>query len=448
MATVTFAEGFTPDQLACLLSTMQENGVTLTEAIGEGPDTITIADTQGDAIELTGEFSVDEEGEIHGTLTQIAILQAAAIVLTVSDFGDSQVHDIVDGLVAALDQESDGPPELHDLFELFGGDSIEVNGGEDDDELDGDDGDDDIGGGAGDDDIGGGAGDDHVHGDDGDDALHGDGGDDDVSGGAGDDDLCGDEGDDDIDGGSGDDTADYSEETGGAGVHANLMKLMAVDTWGTHDRFKSIENLSGSANDDTLIGDNKGNVCEGNDGGDHLKGMGGNDSLDGGAGDDTLSGGNGKDDISGADGDDDLMGGNGKDDLDGGLDDDVLKGGNGNDVLNGGDGLDTLSGGRGRDTFVFSDPASGPDTIKDFHSHVDKIAIDFNPDAEEDLGPDDFFLSTDLSGLAAGQAALIYDRATGILSYDADGLDGNDAVELAHLKPGAMLSKGDFDFVA
>ena len=420
MATVTFAEGFTPDQLACLLSTMQENGVTLTEAIGEGPDTITIADTQGDAIELTGEFSVDEEGEIHGTLTQIAILQAAAIVLTVSDFGDSQVHDIVDGLVAALDQESNGPPVLHDLFELFGGD----------DDLTGDDGDDVISGGLGDD---------HIHGGDGHDVLHGNAGDDDLDGGDGDDVL---------DGGKGDDTADYSSEAGLGGVTASLMRNKGTDTFGNTDHFKSIEDISGSQNDDNLTGDNKSNTIDGNDGNDNLRGLQGDDTLHGGNDDDSLVGAQGKDSLFGDDGNDTLSGGVGKDALDGGNGDDTLLGGNGKDIMEGGAGADTLKGGRGSDTFVFADLTGGPDTITDFKSHLDKIAIDFVPGAAETLDANDFFLSGDPSGPASGQEALIYDKATGVLSYDADGTGGADGVEVAHLKPGAMLSKGDFYFVA
>jgi Ca2+-binding RTX toxin-like protein len=420
MATVTFAEGFTPDQLACLLSTMQENGVTLTEAIGEGPDTITIADTQGDAIELTGEFSVDEEGEIHGRLTQIAILQAAAIVLTVSDFGDSQVHDIVDGLVAALDQESNGPPELHDLFELFGGD----------DDLTGDDGDDVISGGLGDD---------HIHGGDGHDVLHGNAGDDDLDGGDGDDVL---------DGGKGDDTADYSSEAGLGGVTASLMRNKGTDTFGNTDHFKSIEDISGSQNDDNLTGDNKSNTIDGNDGNDNLRGLQGDDTLHGGNDDDSLVGAQGKDSLFGDDGNDTLSGGVGKDALDGGNGDDTLLGGNGKDIMEGGAGADTLKGGRGSDTFVFADLTGGPDTITDFKSHLDKIAIDFVPGAAETLDANDFFLSGDPSGPASGQEALIYDKATGVLSYDADGTGGADGVEVAHLKPGAMLSKGDFYFVA
>jgi len=128
--------------------------------------------------------------------------------------------------------------------------------------------------------------------------------------------------------------------------------------------------------------------------------------------------------------------------------DDILNGGNGKDVLNGGAGADTLTGGRGSDTFLFTDLTGGPDTITDFKSHVDKIGIDFVPGAPETLTADDFFLSTDLSGLAAGQQALIYDKATGVLAFDADGAGGADPVEVAHLTPGTELTKDDFVFVA
>ena len=226
------------------------------------------------------------------------------------------------------------------------------------------------------------------------------------------------------------DTADYSAEAGVGGVTANLLKGIVIDTFGIQHHLKGFKNLSGSLQDDHLGGDNKNNVLIGNGGDDHLNGMNGADTLKGGAGNDRLSG------------------SNGRDNLDGGLDDDVLRGGNGNDVLNGGTGSDILFGGLGRDTFVFAHPELGTDTIKDFRSHVDKIAIDFSPDAVEGLGSDDFFLSTDLADLRAGHPGLIYHRATGVLSYDADGAGGNDPADIAHFNPGTLVSMSDFDFVA
>ena len=199
--------------------------------------------------------------------------------------------------------------------------------------------------------------------------------------------------------------------------------------------------------DDPFIGDNKSNIITGDDANNELIGKQGSDELHGGAGDDNLRGDQGKDSLFGDDGNDTLSGGVGKDLLEGGNGDDTLIGGNGKDVLKGGAGADTLTGGRGRDTFVFSDLTDGPDTITDFKSHLDKIGIDFVSGAPETLDADDFFLSTDLSGLGAGEA-LIYDQATGVLSYDADGAGAAPAVEVAHLTPGTELTKDDFVFLS
>ena len=200
--------------------------------------------------------------------------------------------------------------------------------------------------------------------------------------------------------------------------------------------------------DDPFIGDNKSNTIIGDDANNELVGKQGSDELHGGAGDDNLRGDQGKDSLFGDDGNDTLTGGVGKDVLDGGNDDDTLIGGNGKDVLKGGAGADTLTGGRGSDTFVFADLTAGPDTITDFTSHLDKIGIDFVPGAAETLDANDFFLSTDLSGLAAGQEALIYDTVTGVLSYDGDGLGGADPVEVVHLTPGTELTKDDLIFLS
>ena len=60
----------------------------------------------------------------------------------------------------------------------------------------------------------------------------------------------------------------------------------AQDTGGAgSDTLISIENLTGSAFDDTLTGDGDDNV---------LSGLAGDDTLDGGAGNDTLDGGDGQ----------------------------------------------------------------------------------------------------------------------------------------------------------
>jgi hypothetical protein len=100
----------------------------------------------------------------------------------------------------------------------------------------------------------------------------------------------------------------------------------------------SIENIFGSADNDTLYGttDN-----------------------------DEIWGGDGNDFLTGNDGDDVLRGGNG---------DDVLRGGNGDDVLYGGVGIDRLYGGLGADRFVFDIDAIEADEV-----------IDFDPDQNDTI---------------------------------------------------------------
>jgi Ca2+-binding RTX toxin-like protein len=93
---------------------------------------------------------------------------------------------------------------------------------------------------------------------------------------------------------------------------------------------------------------------------DTLEGGNGNDQLDGLAGDDRLTGGNGADTASGGAGIDTIDGGNGADTLSGGADNDTINGGNDNDTIDGGTGNDVLSGGNGRDTLTAGD---GADTL-------------------------------------------------------------------------------------
>jgi serralysin len=106
---------------------------------------------------------------------------------------------------------------------------------------------------------------------------------------------------------------------------------------------------TGTADDDSLDGDNGNSAILGLAGDDTLDGGNGDDVLDGGGDDDTLAGGNGRDILEGSFGDDTLAGGNGEDTLYGGAGDDVLTGGNGDDVLEGGVGDDVLTGGNGED---------------------------------------------------------------------------------------------------
>lgn len=117
----------------------------------------------------------------------------------------------------------------------------------------------------------------------GDDVLEGRGGGDTLRGGEGDDILRGGGANDIVDGGEGNDTADHQDI--GFSINADLSVGQSSYVNGVGntitDTLTSIENLTGSANNDTLTGDDGANV---------LAGAAGNDELIGGDGDDVLRG--------------------------------------------------------------------------------------------------------------------------------------------------------------
>jgi len=131
------------------------------------------------------------------------------------------------------------------------------------------------------------------------------------------------------------------------------ISLASGEVWANgyyHGSLSSIENLIGTARNDTLTGNAGNNKLDGYGGNDYLAGDGGDDSLDGGSGNDTLwGGGSGRDTLNGGSGDDWLNGQSDDDTLDGGSDNDTLTGDDGNDILQGGYGADNLSGGAGID---------------------------------------------------------------------------------------------------
>lgn len=113
-------------------------------------------------------------------------------------------------------------------------------------------------------------------------------------GGFGDDVLAGHAGVDTLNGGFGRDTADYSDSA--SAVTVKLKSGRATnDGDGASDSLISIEDLTGSAFNDFLTGDDSANRLTGGDGRDTLTGLGGDDILTGGGGDDVLSGGGGVD---------------------------------------------------------------------------------------------------------------------------------------------------------
>lgn len=184
-------------------------------------------------------------------------------------------------------------------------------------------------------------------------------------------------------GGAGTDTVSYANLAASAGITASLANGTAsyVDpiTHGTvTDHYTSIENLTGSAYNDTLTGDGNNNILDGGAGNDTLIGGNGADTLIGGSGTDTASYagagsavtvnlstlsqqntlGAGSDTLSGienligSDWNDTLTGDASNNTLVGGLLNDTLVGNDGNDTLDMRSGRDTATGGNGDDTFL------------------------------------------------------------------------------------------------
>lgn len=239
-----------------------------------------------------------------------------------------------------------------------------------------------------------------------------------------------------LNGGAGVDTVSYNYAA--SGVTVSLADTGTQATGGSRsDRLISIENLSGSKFGDKLTGNSGDNALSGGAGNDRIVGGAGNDLLNGGAGVDTMIGGAGNDahivdsrsdvvseslgagsdtlrfDVAGSaaitvslggtvsgltagqtysnienltlggtaahngigsTANNQIAGNAAANRLYGHNGNDALNGGAGNDTLDGGAGADTLMGGIGNDRFVLSS-ASTSDTIGDFRSAIDKLAI-------------------------------------------------------------------------
>nr|WP_180882825.1 calcium-binding protein [Mesorhizobium loti] len=168
----------------------------------------------------------------------------------------------------------------------------------------------------GDDVIQGGAGDDRLEGNDGNDGLWGDAGRDELYGGAGNDTLHAGLGGDHLDGGDGLDTVSYADAPGYISLNLELGRGVGDPEYypdRAQDTYVSIENVDGSAFNDSMVGSAAANVLRGGGGNDYLIGEVGNDTLDGGSGRDQLYGGDGNDVLDGGAGGDKMWGGTGDD---------------------------------------------------------------------------------------------------------------------------------------
>lgn len=329
--------------------------------------------------------------------------------------------------------------------------------------------------------------------------ITGNGGDNLLVGGAGNDTIVGNAGADSINGGAGTDSM-----VGGAGDDwywvDNAGDRVVEVSGGGRDRIIStisitlpteVEDLTLSGSKAmTGTGNALANQIFGNVGPSVLRGMEGNDTLFGvGAGADTLDGGTGADRMLGHGGNDlyivDNVGdtaiesaGAGTDTVQssvsytlrpnvevlvltgtgaisgtGSVDNNLLIGNAaanalsgmaGNDTLIGGGGADTLTGGAGADRFHFDAASEFGDRITDFAHGVDHI--DFALGALGNLLPAGTLsasaFATGSTATTAG-AKFLYDGATGILRWDADGSGGTASVVVATLTGAPTLTRDD-----
>ncbi|WP_322746010.1 Ig-like domain-containing protein [Nostoc sp. LEGE 06077] len=207
--------------------------------------------------------------------------------------------------------------------------------------------------------------------------------------------------------------------------------------------------INGTNGNNILLGTSRIDVIRGLGGNDIISGLGNNDILYGGDGSDILDGGAGNDSLYGENGSDIVYGGDGNDTLNGGAGDDMLLGDAGNDTLIGGLGKDILAGGNGRDSFYLNRGAGNSDIITDFVSGIDNIVVSQSEfGLNQTLGTLDLGLFRLGSSATAASDRFIYDRNTGKLFFDQDGVGSIAKVQIAQLSNRPTLSNTDFTVIA
>ncbi len=376
---------------------------------------------------VTFSYEVSDQALSISQTATLQLIEMLPVHIVGTDGGDTLVGtpgvdtiDAQDGDDVVLGREGD------DVIYGRGGND-RLLGGDGDDIIFGHAGHDQIFAGAGNDVVFAGAGDDLIQGDSGDDVLWGEEGNDTFNASEND-------GNDVVDGGEGIDT--YSAVGTAAPVYINLAAMKSFGPATGNDTLINIENVTGSASDDHIVGDVNVNMIDGSSGSDTIEGGGGNDILYGGDGADIFV-------ATIDDGDDAVDGGNGEDcydasnsvadviiDLGSGtasgddIGNDTLQsveraiGGAGDDTLIAGDTVNVLTGGDGNDVFVFESSTAGygsgnRDKILDFEVG-DSIKIKhLNEEAAEvleDLGFETFVLiSHDAEITEPGQLRLRYE---------------------------------------
>ena len=143
-----------------------------------------------------------------------------------------------------------------------------------------------------------------------------------------------------------------------------------------------------------------------------------------------------------------INGNNGVNTINGGGGNDTISGFNGNDKLIGGAGIDTLIGGANSDIFVFNAPrsAANRDVVTDFNHVADTFHVENAVFTH--LGSGVHTLASSMLRLGTkaldGNDFLIYNKATGVLSYDHDANGTGAAITIATLTNHPVLAANDF----
>ena len=123
-----------------------------------------------------------------------------------------------------------------------------------------------------------------------------------------------------------------------------------------------------------------------------------------------------------------------------------MTGGKGSDLLDGGLGTNSLTGNSGNDSFRFSSQLGASySSITDFAVGRDTIELENTAFAgiggKGKLAASHFFLATDYAGEAG---AVIYDKATGVMSYSATGGPLANAIQFGDVGTNLGLTNANF----
>ena len=426
----------------------------ITGILSNNRSKVTAGTTQGGSVVMHGKFKFSNENSLRDSdVTGMSFFnQSHHLLLSVSGVGDVSFEDV---------GRRENPQLMLNLMLRDAGKGIAVQGSAFADTL-----------------LGYGSAD-RLFGNGGDDVLRGAAGNDILNGGNGADRLDGGAGKDVMTGGKGNDiyivdrATDQALESAGGGTD----KAQSSATWTMGAQIETLI-LTGSASIDAT-GNAIANSIFGNAAANTLRGAAGNDRLDGGRGADRMEGGTGND-LFIVDNIHDLVGehlkqgtdtvqstvsyslpphienltllgsadlnatGNNLDNvLRGNAGDNNLAAGRGDDVLIGNGGDDVLIGDDGADNFVVTGGNGDMLSIADLLSGTDHLWL--TPGAVSRIDPDAFAADQLRASTAPPDTNdfLVYDRTSGILSYDASGDGNGPLMMLVSLVPGTLLLADD-----